>query len=108
MRPQLQLKKTKVRKAVLADNIVADNIVVGHYMRCTLLIRWSALILVLLIFFTTSTNHVTSLTVSFNESTYIVNKNDGLVQPVLVLNESSSTDITVQVIMADDITKFGE
>ena len=77
-------------------------------MRCTLLIRWSALILVLLIFFITSTNHVTSLTVSFNESTYIVNKNDGLVQPVLVLNESSSTDITVQVIMADDITKFGE
>ena len=47
------------------------------------------------------------MTVSFNQSTYIINENDQLVQPVLVLNSSLATDITVQV-MTSDITATGE
>ena len=35
--------------------------------------------------------------VKFSQSTYSVNEDDGLVQPVLVLSNPSSTDITVQV-----------
>ena len=37
------------------------------------------------------------ITVSFSQSTYSVNEDDGLVQPVLVLSNPSSTNITVQV-----------
>ena len=33
----------------------------------------------------------------FNQSTYSVNEDDGPAQPVLVLSNPSSTDITVQV-----------
>ena len=36
-------------------------------------------------------------TVSFSQSTYSVNENDGSAQPVLVLSNPSSTDITVRV-----------
>ena len=35
--------------------------------------------------------------VHFSQSTYSVNEDDGVVQPVLVLSNPSSTDITVQV-----------
>jgi len=37
------------------------------------------------------------LEISFNQSTYIVDEDDGPAQPVLVLSNPSSTDITVQV-----------
>ena len=47
------------------------------------------------------------MSASFNQSTYIVNENDQLVQPVLVLNDSLATDITVQV-MTSDITATGD
>ena len=40
--------------------------------------------------------------VSFNQSTYSVDEDDGAAQPVLVLSNPSSTDITVQVISSDD------
>ena len=35
--------------------------------------------------------------VSFNQSTYTVNENSRLVQPVLVLSKASSVNITIQV-----------
>ena len=38
-----------------------------------------------------------AVTVSFSQSTYSVSEDDGSVQPVLVLSNPSSTDITVQV-----------
>ena len=38
-----------------------------------------------------------AITVNFNQSTYSVNEDAGPVQPVLVLSNPSSTDITVQV-----------
>ena len=38
-----------------------------------------------------------AITISFNQSTYSVNEDDRLVQPVLVLSNPSSTDITVLV-----------
>ena len=38
-----------------------------------------------------------AITVNFNQSTYSVNEDAGLAQPVLVLSNPSSTDITVQV-----------
>ena len=44
---------------------------------------------------------------SFAESMYSVNENDGVLQPVLVLSESSSTNITITV-EADDITATGK
>ena len=47
------------------------------------------------------------MSVSFNQSTYIVNENDGLVQPALVLNVSIATDITVEVRSSDN-TATGE
>ena len=62
---------------------------------------------VLLIFFTALTDCVTSLNVKFVQSLYFVVETDGVFQPELVLSESSSTNITVQVI-ADDITATGE
>ena len=37
----------------------------------------------------------TDITVSFNQSSYIVNEDEGPAQPVLVLSNPSSTDITV-------------
>ena len=61
---------------------------------------------VLLIFFTTFTDCATSLNVRFDSSTNIVIEGD-VFQPELILSESSSTDITVQVI-AHDITTTGE
>jgi len=39
-----------------------------------------------------------AVTVSFNQSTYIVDENDGPAQPVLVFSNPSSADITVTVI----------
>ena len=39
--------------------------------------------------------------VSFNESVYGVNENDKQVQPVLVLSQSSSTDISVLITVLD-------
>ena len=48
------------------------------------------------------------VTISFNQRTYIVNENEGLLQAVLVLSTSkSSTDITVQV-GTNDNTATGE
>ena len=45
--------------------------------------------------------------VTFNQSTYNVNENAGLVQPVLLLNMSLSTDITIQVTSVD-VTATGK
>jgi len=39
----------------------------------------------------------TDITVSFNQSTYMVDEDEGPAQPVLVLSNPSSTDITVVV-----------
>ena len=41
--------------------------------------------------------NLTVATVSFNESAYSVNENEGPVQLVLVLSNPSSTDVTVEV-----------
>ena len=41
------------------------------------------------------------ITVMFNQTTYSVNENAGPAQPVLVLSNPSSTDITVQVFNTD-------
>ena len=43
----------------------------------------------------------TDITVSFNQSTYMVNEDEGPAQPVLVLSNPSSTDITVIVNVTD-------
>ena len=40
---------------------------------------------------------IIALNIYFNQSTYIINEDDGPAQPVLVLSNPSSTDITVQV-----------
>ena len=48
-----------------------------------------------------------AVSISFNQSTYIVNENEGLVEVVLVLNNSIGFDITVQV-ETDDNTATGE
>ena len=40
-------------------------------------------------------------TVNFNQSTYNVDEDDGLAQPVLVLSNLSSTDITISVFSTD-------
>ena len=47
-------------------------------------------------------------TVSFKERAYYVSENDISVQPVLVLSNPSSTDVTVQVAKSDqlDIGKY--
>ncbi|XP_065912235.1 neural cell adhesion molecule 1-like [Dysidea avara] len=47
-----------------------------------------------------------TIIVSFNQSTYSVDEDDGPAQPVLVLSNPSSTDITVQV-RSNDITATG-
>ena len=38
-----------------------------------------------------------AINISFNQSTYSVNEDDGPAQPVLVLSNPSSADITIQV-----------
>ena len=45
--------------------------------------------------------------ISFNQSTYIVNENDRLVQVVLVLNKTVASNITVRV-RTDDNTATGK
>ena len=62
---------------------------------------------VLLIFIMAFADCATSLNVRFVQSLYIVVETDGVFQPELILSESSSTNITVQVI-SDDITATGE
>ena len=47
------------------------------------------------------------VSVSFSQSTYSVDENNGPAQPVLVLSNPSSTDITVQV-RSNNITTAGE
>ena len=42
-----------------------------------------------------------AITMMFNQSMYSVNEDAGPVQPVLVINNPSSTDITVQVTNTD-------
>lgn len=44
-------------------------------------------------------------TVSFEQSTYRVNENDGLVQITLILSNPSSSNITVQVTSNDNTAK---
>ena len=61
----------------------------------------------LLLYTFTFIMHYIAVSVSFNQSTYMINENDGLVQPVLVLSNSVATDITLQVI-TNDITATGE
>ena len=56
--------------------------------------------------YVTTLNSV-EVTVSFIQSTYIVNENEGLLQAVLVLSTSVRTDITVQV-GTNDNTAIGE
>ena len=48
-----------------------------------------------------------AITVSFSQSTYSVDEDDGLVQPVLVLSNPSSTVITLKV-KSKDIIATGE
>ena len=55
------------------------------------------ILVALIILLSISANVVASLNVSFSQSTYSVNEYDGVVQPVLVLSNPSSTNITVQV-----------
>jgi len=43
--------------------------------------------------------------VCFNQSTYTVDEDDGPAQPVLVLSNPLSTDITVQVNNSDDTAR---
>ena len=43
------------------------------------------------------------MSVSFNQSTYIVDENDGSVQAVLVLNKSVASNITIRVRTSDNI-----
>ena len=47
------------------------------------------------------------MSINFNQSVYIVNEDDGLVQAVLVLNSSTITNITVQV-RTNDNTATGK
>jgi len=53
------------------------------------------------------TSFVIGSVVTFSQSTYIVDEDDGPAQPVLILSNPSSTDITVQV-TSNDITTTGE
>ena len=43
----------------------------------------------------------TAITITFDQSTYRVDEDDGPAQPVLVLSNPSSTDIAVQVFSTD-------
>ena len=49
----------------------------------------------------------TAIAISFSQSTYSVDEDDGPAQPVLVLSNPSSTDITVQV-RSNNITATGK
>ena len=40
---------------------------------------------------------ITAITIRFNQSSYSVNEDSGVIQPVLVFNRQSSTNITVYV-----------
>ena len=62
---------------------------------------------VLLVLFAASINLATSTTVNFHQLKYIVSEKDQLLHLQLVLNESSSTNITVQ-IKSIDITATGK
>ena len=64
------------------------DIVLGRYCKCT-------------------NFYLLACTVMFSQSTYSVNEDDGPAQPVLVLSNPSSTDITVQV-RDDENTATGE
>ena len=48
-----------------------------------------------------------AVTVNFNQTKYLVNQHDGPVQPVIVLSNPSSIDITVRVVSIDG-TATGE
>ena len=63
--------------------------------------------LVFLVLFATSIHLTTSLNVRFHRSSYSVNEGDQLLQPQLILNEPSVTNITV-LIKSIDITATGE
>lgn len=49
--------------------------------------------------------HFIDATIAFDQSTYNVDENDKFVQPVLILSNPSSIDITVQIIGEDDTAK---
>ena len=51
--------------------------------------------------------YVIGSVVTIDQSTYSVDEDDGPAQPVLVLSNPSSTDVTVQV-ESNDITATGE
>ena len=40
---------------------------------------------------------ITAITIRFNQSSYNVAENSGVIQPVLIFHRQSSTNITVQV-----------
>ena len=63
--------------------------------------------LVLLVLFAASVDLTTSLNVSFHQSKYGVSEKDQLLQPLLVLTEPSSNNITV-LIKSIDITATGK
>ena len=52
-------------------------------------------------------SYLSVITVMFNQSEYIVNEDAGLAQPVLVISNPLSTNITVQV-TSTDIFAIGE
>ena len=49
----------------------------------------------------TTTLFIIALTIYFNQSTYHGDEDDGPAQPVLVLSNPSSTDITISVFSTD-------
>ena len=51
--------------------------------------------------------HLLATTVMFSEIIYSVNEDSGSVQPVLVLSNSTSNDITIEVLNIDG-SAFGE
>ena len=55
------------------------------------------ILVALIVLLSVSTDIVVSLNVSFSQSTYSINEDVGVVQPVLVLSNISSTIITLQV-----------
>ena len=74
---------------------------------CIYLCYYQGFIFLLLLILCIATEFATSLNVNFNQSTYSVNENDRILQPVLILSNPSSTDITVQV-RSTDKTATGE
>ena len=63
--------------------------------------------LVFLVLFATYIDLTTSLNVRFHQSSYNINEGDQLLQPQLILNDSSLTNITV-LIKSINITATGE